>query len=283
MLSGERSARRSEDALRPRLAGNPWTYLTGALLVVAAGAAWAALLRQPSTMATTPVSPDLGSGAMPGESGALGQAATYLGAWGVMMAAMMLPSATPLILLYGAVRRGMEGRGQRGIPAVLFALTYLVVWVALGVPVYATSRLIDELAATNPAMSGALPYAVGGLLAAAGVYQLTPLKRACLRACQSPLGFLLGRWRDGYLGTLRLALQHSAYCVGCCWALMAVLVAAGAMSLPWVLVIAVLVFAEKVLPGGNWAARIAGAALIGLGVVVVFQPDLAMVIRGQAM
>lgn len=283
MLSGEGSARRREEALRPRLAGDLWTYVTGSLLIVAAGVAWAALLRQASTMPAMPASPDVGGGAMPEAGGTLGQAAAYLSAWGVMMAAMMLPSATPLILLYGAVHRGMETRGQRGIPAALFALTYLVVWVLFGVPVYAASRLVDELAAANPAVAGMLPYAVGGLLAAAGVYQLTPLKRACLRACQSPLGFLLGRWRDGYLGTLRLALQHSAYCVGCCWALMAVLVAAGAMSLPWVLVVAVLVFAEKVLPGGGWAARIAGAALIGLGVVVILQPDLAMLIRGQAM
>lgn len=276
MLSGERSGPSDEDPLRPRLADDPWTYATGALLIAVATIAWAVLVSQPATMATMPAT-------MPEEGPALGQAAAYLGAWGVMMAAMMLPSAAPLILLYGAVHRGMERRGQRGIPAAAFALTYLVVWVAFGVPVYAASRLIDGLAMADPTVAAGLPYAVGCLLVAAGIYQVTPIKRACLRACQSPLGFLLGRWRDGYLGTLRLALQHSSYCVGCCWALMAVLVAAGAMSLPWVLVIAVLVFAEKALPGGGRTARIAGAALIGLGIVVVLQPGLAMLIRGQAM
>lgn len=286
MLSGEGSARDGGTSLRPRLAGDLWTYLAGALLLVVTGLSWAVLIQQSAGMASgMSVPPVSGLAAMSDGTGvsALGPAATYLVAWGVMMAAMMLPSAAPLILLYGAVHRGMERRGQRGIPTILFALIYLTVWVIFGLPVFAVSRWIDGLAASSTTIAGFLPYGVGGLLLVAGAYQLSPLKRACLRICQTPLGFLLGQWHEGYIGTLRLALRHSVYCVGCCWALMVVLVAAGAMSLPWVLLIAMLVFAEKVLPGGEWTSRLAGLALIALGVLVGLRPDLVIVLRGQMM
>jgi predicted metal-binding membrane protein len=120
---------------------------------------------------------------------------------------------------------------------------------------------------------------LGAVLVAAGVYQFTPLKRACLRVCRNPLSFLLTRSRAGYRGTLGLALEHAAYCVGCCWGLMVVLVAAGAMALHWVLLIAAVVFVEKLLPRGEWTAAIVGSGLLLLGLAVVVHPDLAMVLR----
>jgi predicted metal-binding membrane protein len=242
------------------LAHNRAAFVSGGTLVALAAVAWAALLLQ----AQTPVA----------ASGSL-EAASFLAAWGIMMAAMMLPSATPMISLYSVLHRNSSANAPPGIPTALFALVYLLVWLAFGVPVYITSAIVDSRAE----LGDVLPYALAVVLVGAGVYQLTPLKRACLRVCRSPLGFLLARTRSGYTGTFRLALEHAAYCVGCCWALMVVLVAAGAMSLQWVLLVAAVVFIEKLLPGGEWTARVVGVGLVLLGLAVAVNPDLAMVLR----
>ena len=129
---------------------------------------------------------------------------------------------------------------------------------------------------------GAIPRAYGtaAILVAAGLFQVTPLKQACLTRCRSPIGFLLGHWRAGWRGGLRLGWAHALYCLGCCWALMVVLVAAGAMGLPWVLLIAAIVAGEKVLPRGEWIARATGVALVLLGLAVFVRPDLAAALRG---
>jgi predicted metal-binding membrane protein len=126
----------------------------------------------------------------------------------------------------------------------------------------------------------ALGYGIAVILLAAGAFQLSPLKQVCLRECRSPLAFLLGHWRAGRRGSLALGWAHALYCLGCCWALMLVLVAAGAMGLGWVLLITAVVAAEKLLPGGEWFARAAGGALLLLGVTVALRPDLVMVLRG---
>ena len=243
-----------------------------------------------------PASVPIGSAARPGaavtavvlqsmemKDAPLTDGVAFLGAWGVMMTAMMLPSATPMIALYGGVRRKAAPTDQKGIPTMLFALVYLAVWLAFGIPVYAASVIIEVAANSTPAVANLLPYALAFVLLLAGAYQFSSLKRVCLRVCQSPLGFLMGHWRNGYLGTLKMAWEHAAYCVGCCWGLMVVLVTAGAMALPWVLLIAVLVFVEKILPHGEWTARIIGGALILLGLLVAIQPHLAMVLRGPSM
>jgi predicted metal-binding membrane protein len=204
----------------------------------------------------------------------------YLIGWGVMMAAMMLPSAAPMIALYGGVKSKFSQTGQRGIPTVLFALVYLALWLAFGIPVYSVSVLIDSAVTANPGLASLLPYALAVVLLAAGAFQFSTLKRVCLRTCRSPFSFLLGRWRGGYIGTSRMALEHAAYCIGCCWGLMVVLVAAGAMALQWVLLIAVLVFVEKLLPRGEWTARLIGGALILLGLFVVVQPGVMTTLPG---
>ena len=256
-------------------------WLTGGLLLILAAVAWLVLLQQAGMGMAAPASGDgmAEMWAWPTPGAAL----AYLGAWGVMMAAMMLPSAIPMIALYGAMQRRAPQKGQLGLPAALFTLVYLAAWVAFGIPVYAASVLLDWAASTNPALAGLLPYGVALVLLGAGVYQLTPLKRACLRACQSPIGFLMGHWHTGVVGTIRLAWEHATYCLGCCAALMVVLVAAGAMSLPWVLLIAALVFIEKVLPRGQWTARVIGVGLVGLGLWVVVRPDVVMMLRGAGM
>lgn len=199
--------------------------------------------------------------------------------WGVMMTAMMLPSAAPMILLYSGASQRLTESSARVIPSEAFALTYVALWLLTGVPVYLAWVAVGELAARSGTFAAAMPYAIAATLFATGVYQLTPAKHACLRQCQSPVDFLMRRWRSGYFASLRLAATHAAYCIGCCWALMVLLVVAGAMSLPWVLAIALIVFAEKVLPGGERTARLTGIALIVVAMTVAIWPDLAGVLR----
>jgi len=150
------------------------------------------------------------------------------------------------------------------------------------VPVYAASIANAQLAGSWPAYNASQPYLVAMIIGIAGLYQLSSLKKVCLRYCESPLSFLMRRWRGGYSASLRTAFTHATYCIACCWALMVILVAAGAMSMPWVLAITLAVLAEKVLPGGSRTARVIGAALILLVIAVAARPSLAGTIRGVA-
>ncbi len=245
----------------------PTTLALGAGLVAIAVPAWVLVVRDASSMV------------MPGMTPSLAEGAVFTLQWGVMMAAMMLPSAAPMILLYRTVARRLSADGDRALPAALFAGVYLAVWLAVGVPVYGAHLAVAGAAARWPRFDALVPYAVAGTLAAAGAYQLTGAKRACLRACEAPLAYLMRRWRSGYAATLRLALGHAGYCVGCCWGLMAILVAAGAMSLPWVVAITLLVFAEKVLPHGWRTARVIGISLLALAAAVALRPALAGTLR----
>ena len=197
----------------------------------------------------------------------------YVAGWTVMMAAMMLPSALPMIGLYAATQRSGEGPAGKILPVTLFTLVYLGVWAATGVPMYFASTL---LAGSNTV---ALGYGIAVVLVVAGIFQISPLKQMCLRHCRSPLGFFLGRWRAGWRGSLVMGWAHALYCLGCCWALMVVLVVAGAMGLAWVLLISAAVAAEKLLPGGIWIARGVGVALVLLGLAVAIRPDLAIALR----
>jgi len=177
-------------------------------------------------------------------------AGLWLGAWTVMMAAMMLPSAAPLVLLYG--------RRSDTLASTLLMAGYLLTWAFVGLAAYAVDMRLPD-----PGNG-----VVAAVLIAAGIYQFTPLKSACLRRCRSPVDFLVTHWQAGRLGALRIGLEHGAYCVGCCWALMAVLVVAGAMGLVWVVAIAAAIAAEKLLPGGPWLGRVGGIALLVAGIVV---------------
>ncbi len=150
---------------------------------------------------------------------------------------------------------------------------YLGLWALTGVPVYLASVALGAIS------SGALARVVAGVLIVAGIFQLSPLKQMCLRHCRSPLGFLFGHWREGWQGGLAMGRAHALYCLGCCWALMIVLVVAGAMGLLWVLLIAAVVAAEKLLPRGEWIARTTGIALVLLGIAVAVRPGLAMALR----
>jgi predicted metal-binding membrane protein len=200
-------------------------------------------------------------------------------AWLVMMAAMMLPSAAPLVLLYR-----VAGAGARAIDTVFLTAGYLVVWAAIGLPVFVLRQALMVAASDGSIVARYLPYAVAVVLGIAGLYQFTPLKEACLRQCRSPLDFMMQRWHGGGpFAAMRLGVEHGAYCVGCCWGLMAVLVVAGAMSLAWVTLIALLVFVEKVLPFGPRAGQLSGGLLLMLAVVVAIRPDVAGLLRGSGM
>ena len=185
--------------------------------------------------------------------------------WAVMMAAMMLPSAAPMILLYGTIARRRELRGDAAIGAGVFGLGYVVVWAAFSLVAVALQFGLDYAALLSPMMSMTSRSVAGGVLIAAGVYQWTPLKQACLRRCRSPLEFLMTEWREGRRGAFIMGLRHGAYCLGCCWMLMLLLFVGGVMNVVWIGGIAVFVLIEKVAPGGHWIGRVAGAALVFWG------------------
>ena len=254
------------------MAASAATAVLGAALIVVAATAWLLVLRTGSSM----------SMAGPGASPSVAEGAAFTAQWGVMMAAMMLPSAAPMILLYRTVSKRLSGDGDSSIPVALFAAVYLFLWLLLGVPVYGAYVAVSFLAGWWRPFDSAMPYAIAAILVAGGLYQFTEAKRACLHYCEAPLGFLMRRWRSGYATTLRLAVEHAFYCIGCCWALMVILVAAGAMSISWVLAIATVVFVEKVLPRGWRTARLVGASLIALGLAVALHPELAGTMRPHA-
>ncbi|TMB62553.1 MAG: DUF2182 domain-containing protein [Chloroflexi bacterium] len=192
----------------------------------------------------------------------------FIGSWTVMMAAMMLPSAMPMIRLH---RLGADGGMRRQLWSGTFIAGYLLVWGAVGIVVWAAAFISEMVMAEE---QRAISVAV--LLLIAGGYQFTPLKSACLRACRTPADFLMTHWYRGLGGQLRLGIEHGLYCVGCCWALMAIFVGIGAMSIAWAAAIAVVVLIEKLFPRGVAFGRVIGAILVAASFVVFVRPDLVV-------
>lgn len=184
--------------------------------------------------------------------------------WAVMMTAMMLPAATPLILLYAAsVRRSIEARyATRRVHAL--AAGYVCVWALFSVAATALQRGLASAFVLTPMMEPASPAIAAVILAVAGAYQLTPMKRACLRVCRSPLGFMMQRWRSGTAGAFRLGVGHGWHCLGCCWALMLILFAGGVMNLTVILALTAWVLVEKWAPFGERTAIASGIALLAV-------------------
>ena len=199
---------------------------------------------------------------------ALGHRGLVPGVWVVMMAAMMLPSLAPTVALYSRMtrerRRCRRSRSRRG---------YLLVWGAAGALAFAVAVAGRGVAGDVLAWDGAGRWVAGATLLVAAVYELTPLKDVCLGKCRSPLGFLLGSWRDGRIGGLRMGARHGAWCVGCCWALMASLFALGVMSIAWMAFVAALIAGEKMLPWRRTATYGTAAILLVLGVLLLVVPD----------
>jgi predicted metal-binding membrane protein len=185
--------------------------------------------------------------------------------WWVMMVAMMTPSVTPLVLLYVRVLRHHRGNASRVAlaPAVYVAAGYLAVWLAFSLVAASVQLLVlrtGYLSSTMLWSSSALFSAA--VLALAGLYQLSPLKSACLAHCRGPVEFLTRHWRPGRLGAVRIGVRHGAYCVGCCWMLMALLFVGGVMNLAWIAALAILVLVEKLAPAGPTVSRASGAVLL---------------------
>lgn len=187
--------------------------------------------------------------------------------WAVMMAGMMLPSAAPMILLTMGVYRRRGGLQAR-ISTASFTSGYLVAWTGFSVLAAASQAGLHAAALMSSAMVSQSAKLAAVLFVVAGIYQWAPFKTACLQHCRSPLAYLTEEWREGVRGAFRMGLRHGLFCVGCCWALMLLLFAAGVMNLLWVAAIAFFVLLEKVLPWGIWIGRLSGAALIGWGIYV---------------
>jgi predicted metal-binding membrane protein len=198
---------------------------------------------------------------------ALGTFGWFLSVWVVMMAAMMFPSVAPTVALYSRMTKQRSPR----LP-LMFVTGYLVTWAAAGVLVFAIRRATNSIGGDVLAWDRAGRWVAGATLVLAAVYQMTPLKDVCLGKCRSPLGFLLGSWREGGSGALRMGAKNGAWCVGCCWALMAALFALGIMSLAWMALVAGLIAVEKTIPWRRVATHGTAAVLLGLGLLVLIAP-----------
>jgi predicted metal-binding membrane protein len=212
---------------------------------------------------------DAGPGTDPGTLG------FYVSAWVVMMAAMMFPSIVPMVLAYARIQKVRRERGQ-GIPAFttsVFVAGYLISWTLFGLAAYGLVELVRSFEIDALSWDRGGPYLAGGVIVAAAIYQLTPAKDACLTRCRSPIDFVMGYWHEGYAGALRMGVAHGAWCVGCCWALMAALFALGVMSIGWMVFVAGLIAIEKLAPWKGLANRAIAVGLAVLGIAVAFFPE----------
>jgi predicted metal-binding membrane protein len=224
-----------------------------AALLVCAGAAWLITVRQGSM--------DLGGMAMM-------SAGLFLITWVVMMVAMMFPSVAPFVLVYASVSRS---RGQGILPTATFVIGYLLVWTAAGLVPALILQAFNQMWIPTPSW---LPRVGGAVIIVAGIYQFTPLKDVCLRACRSPLGFIMTHdFGGGPVPAVRAGASHGLYCLGCCWALMAVLAVLGIMNIAWMAVIAAVFFIEKNVRGGDMLPKAVGVACIVAGLALVIWPS----------
>ena len=232
---------------RPR----PIDIALAASLVVLAGAAWV-------------VTGDRMAGMDAGPGTDLGGLGWFAGVWVTMMAAMMLPSLAPIVFGYTQIEEGRRGRGRTALTGAtaVFVAGYLLAWATAGLLGYGIVEGVRELDPGFLAWDELGPYVAGGVILGAALYQLSPLKDSCLRQCRSP-AMLLQHWRPGGVGALRTGFQHGGFCIGCCWALMAALIAIGLMNVAWMVVIAAVIAAEKLLPWRSIANRGIAAAARG--------------------
>ncbi|MCM3598138.1 DUF2182 domain-containing protein [Metabacillus idriensis] len=244
--------------IRARTIGNiPLTAILLAMTIIA----WMITLNHFRNMASGP-----GMG--------LGTFGWYVGMWVTMTAAMMLPSVTPMVMTFARV--SAERTRSLHIPLVptwIFLIGYLTAWTVYGLIAYGLYSIIDLLNLGFLAWDQQGPIVAGLTVALGGLYQLTPLKQACLRHCRNPLHYVLNGWREGRLGAIRMGAEHGFHCVGCCWGLMVILFAVGIMNLFWMGVITLLTFLEKVLPTGEYFSKVIGIGLVFLGIWIAIDPS----------
>jgi len=234
-----------------------------ASLLLLAGAAWALLIWQATTL-------EMNHGEM---SLTMGMAAPlFLALWVAMMVAIMFPTAAPMILMFARIQSKKEADGKPFVPTWVFVSAYILVWSATGIAAYGVAILGEALAEQSGWIMHNASRIGGGVLIVSGVYQLSPLKYVCLNKCRSPFSFILQSWRDGTGGSFRMGVEHAAYCLGCCWVLFAILFPLGMMNVAAMGVITIVIFAEKSTPIGHRVAQLAAVGLIAYGALVVFIP-----------
>jgi predicted metal-binding membrane protein len=255
-----RSALRDDIVLAKLLLHDRAIVLVGAAFIALIG--WAYLFYEGWAMQHM----DLVAMAMP-STGAWGSMdlLVVFAMWAVMMVAMMVPSATPMLLTFATIARSRRAQERPLVPVWVFLGGYLVLWTAFSLAATLAQWALHSLVLISPMMVGTSPVLGSVLLVVAGVYQWTPFKQACLRHCRTPLQFLLTYWKDGTVGAFFIGLRHGAYCLGCCWLLMGILFAVGVMNLAWIAALSVFVLLEKIIPRGLWVAKVAGLILIGFG------------------
>ncbi len=186
--------------------------------------------------------------------------------WAVMMSAMMLPTALPMILAYARMQGSDRQQGVSWFPVGIFSSGYVVAWAGFSLAAAALQTGVTGLALMSPMMMKIIPGPVAGVvLIVAGLYQFTGLKQSCLRQCRTPIGYLMTQWRVGHRGAYLMGWRHGLFCVGCCWALMGLLFVAGVMNSVWILAITLYVFVEKMVPNSDTISRLVGVALVALG------------------
>ena len=232
-----------------------------ALLLLLAGLAWAVMLAREMPMEDDGRVLTMGFG-FP----------LFVVTWALMMAAMMLPSMSPMLDAFVRIQQRHRELGNRVIPPIAFTAGYLVLWGLSGVVAFFPARWLEDYAMERDWPASHLARAGGGLILAAGVYQLSPAKRFCLSRCRTPMSFITMSWRDGAGGALRMGLVHGGLCLGCCWLLAAILIPLGIMSVAAMVAVTALVFAEKVLPASLRVTEVSAAALIAYGLLVLAVP-----------
>jgi len=231
-----------------------------ALLLGLAAGAWVLVIWQAAR-----------SGGVAGLTMGLG-APLFLAIWVAMMVAMMFPTAAPMILMFARVHAGKRDRGQPFVSTWIFVAAYLVIWSLFGALAYLLAVGAERLAGQSLWLMDHAARLGGGLIILAGLYQLSPLKRICLARCRTPLGFILGSWRDGYAGSFRMGIEHGLSCLGCCWLLFVMLFPLGVMNVAVMALLTVLIFAEKSWSAGEWIARFAAVGFIAYGLLVIALP-----------
>jgi predicted metal-binding membrane protein len=198
-----------------------------------------------------------------------GYAALMLAMWWVMMVAMMLPGASPMLLIFARISHREQAGGRPYVPTGIFAAGYLSAWAGFSAMAVGVQWSLERAGLMSAMMVTTSRWLSAGILIAAGLWQLTPIKHTCLRQCRSPVAYLSGHWRDGRGGAFSMGLEHGAYCLGCCWFLMALLFVGGVMNLYWIAGIAAYVLLEKLLPLGHWLGYAAGVTLTGAGLYLL--------------
>ncbi|MEJ2131930.1 MAG: DUF2182 domain-containing protein [Gammaproteobacteria bacterium] len=211
----------------------------------------------------------LGRAVMQPSTWSPGYAALMFLMWWIMMVAMMLPSAAPMILIFAAVNRRQRERDLPYVRSGIFAMGYLGCWAAFSLLAVTLQIGLQKALLLSTMMASTSVYLGGAILVGAGLWQLTPIKHACLRHCRSPIHYITQHWRGGGWGALQMGVQHGVYCLGCCWFLMALLFYGGVMNLYWIAGLAVYVLLEKTVRQGHWLGHAVGVGLVGWGTALL--------------